>query len=54
VGTRSSTTTDKAFQHLKAPPMITKSLKWWSKLLKLLVRFFNVLPKTAKPMLCSG
>jgi len=26
MGLRSSTTTDKAFQHLKAPPLITKSV----------------------------
>jgi len=40
MGLRSSTTTDKAFQHLKAPPVITKSV---FKLQMMGVNFWNFL-----------
>jgi len=55
MGLRSSTTTHKAFQHLKAPPVITKLVfKLETVGDKLLVRFSNVLRKAAKRMLFSG
>jgi len=57
MGLRSSKTTDKAFQHLKAPPVITKSV---FKLKMVGVNFWKVCwdfsmfcKKTAKPILCS-
>jgi len=44
MGLRSSTTTDKACQHLKAPPVITKSvfkLKWWELTFEVFQRFIK-------------
>jgi len=57
IGLRSSTTADKAFQHLKAPPVITKSV---FKLKMVRVNFWNfwwgfsIFCKKLQNMLCNG
>jgi len=45
---RNSTTTDKAFQHLKAPPVITKSLKWWELTFETFGEIFQCFAKKCK------